>query len=951
MKLNPFQISFKSTAEAVKAPQGNTVATNPIQAQKEQTPALSHVTPSYNVQVPMKYTSLGKIELPYSTTANVYKLENGQRVVIIPKDGSTVVKSYVNVGSMNEPDKVRGISHFIEHSLFNGSKDLEAGEFFDTVNKLGANTNASTGFSATDYYISSHLLKKNDLEKEIKIHGSMLESPKFALNMIEKEKGPVTSEINMILDDPDNIATNNTLKTLYNINSESKDIIGGTTENINRLTREDVVDYYQRNYTPQNTVTVISGEVDPEQTMALVSKYFGSKNTNPQPRHYEKLMPIEKTVRKDIISDKATSTVVTMGFSGPKNNNTKDKILMDALQALLTGSNTARLSKSLEKHQANAMLSTERISPKPEDSMALLLSTQTSEENCENVIKTIFAEIAQIEQKPPTAEELDIVKKKLKLNLAQVFENSEMVNSVVGVGMLDNDMGSITDFEKTINEMTSKDIVDFAKKYYDLNKVALTAVHPATADASSIEKNYKNANKQVSFTGKIEENSKKEAINLAKVKQYGITNNLSVATNETKSDMAVFDLSLTSSIPADVKPGVAYVLSIMLNRGSALNDENKYFTNLEKQGISTSFAANERGIRVTSTCLPDDGVNAIKTAKEVILNPRFTQENLDFAKKVVRENLQNVPKNSSDGLLKEMFKGQLYGQTNEEILKNLDTIQLSEVKGLHQYVINNAQGHVVMAAPFGNTEKGESLKNGYLKELCSDFPTLKKSSPGLFDGYVPVAAKKVVVQEHSKSQAEIQMGYKFKTNGNMKDLISFDLLNTVLGGTASSRLFADLREQQKLAYRVNSKLKYFDNSGVLSLFIKTTTDNAQTGEVSYDNLQKSISGFDKHVQKLMSEKITEEELENAKLTMKNKILNSCETTSDKNNSLLDGLKSFYGISQDNQALEMIDSITADDIKACANYIFKTNPTISVVATKNTIENNKEYLKKLGEVVA
>ena len=214
MKINPIQISFKANPEVTKVPQSATVTTNPMQKSSQD---LQNPTPDYNVKVPLKYVSLGKQELPESTTAHLYKLENGQRVVIIPKKGPTIVKTYVNVGSMNEPDRVRGISHFIEHNLFNGSEGLEAGEFFATVNKMGANTNASTGFAATDYYIASNLLKKNDLETEIKIHANMIETPKFAENMLEKEKGPVTSEINMILDDPENIAINNTLKLLYNI--------------------------------------------------------------------------------------------------------------------------------------------------------------------------------------------------------------------------------------------------------------------------------------------------------------------------------------------------------------------------------------------------------------------------------------------------------------------------------------------------------------------------------------------------------------------------------------------------------------------------------------------------------------------------------------------------------------------------------------------------------------
>lgn len=942
MKINPIQVSFRSNIPRESTPASAMAVTNPVQ-KKDELPA---VTPDYNVKKPLSYTDLGVEELPCDIKAHMYKLENGQRVAIIPKKGPTVVKTYVNVGSMNEPDKVRGISHFIEHNLFNGSEGLEAGEFFETVNKIGANTNASTGFAATDYFIQSNLLKKNDLETEIKIHASMLETPKFAEKMIEKEKGPVTSEINMILDDPENIATNSTLKLLYNIKSTSKDIIGGTVDNINKLTRDDVLDYYKRNYYPANMVTVITGEVDPDKTIALVSKYFGSKNTNPKPRNYEKLTPIQKTVRNDLISDKTNGTIICMGFNGPRNDDTKDKILLDAFQFFLVGSSVARLNKSLEEIQTNAFVSSDRISTKPGDSVVVLFSTQTSEENSENAINKVFKEIADLEKNPPTEQELNIVKKKLKLNLAQVFESSSIINTVVGAGMLDNDLKSVAQFEEVIDNLTSKEIVDFAKKYFDLNKVAITVVHPDSADMKSINTNYQKAH-SVSFTGKSDEINRKEALDMSKVKKYGITNNFAVVTNEVDKNLATFDLSLSADAPANVKPGVSHILSIMLNRGSAYKDEKKFFTDLENQGIQQDFDANRRGITVSSMFLPSDGVSAVKNAKEVLLHPRFTQEDLDNAKRYLKESMMNVPKSSQEALLKEMFKGQFYATTTQDILKYLDNITLSDVQGLYAYIMKNAQGQIAISAPF---DKNPGLKDAMLGELSRDFPTLKPSTPTNFDSYKAVQAKNVVIQEHSKAQAEIQMGYKFKSNKNLKDGITFAILNTVLGGTPSSRLFSDLREQQKLAYQVSSKTGYFDNSGVLSLFIKTTTDSPQSGEGSYDNLQKSINGFNKHVQKIMKEKISQEELESAKLTLKNQILNGSELTADKNVSLLSGLQSFYGVSLDNQTLDMIDKITVEDVQAAAKYIFSTNPTISIVATKNTIEHNKDYLNSLGDVV-
>lgn len=945
MKINPIQITFRSNIEGNSVPLTSNASTNPIQ-NTSYVNNLQPITPDYSVRVPLKYNFLGEQMLPCDTKAYMYKLENGQRVVIIPKKGPTYVKTYVNVGSMNEPDKVRGISHFIEHNLFNGSEGLEAGEFFETVNKMGANTNASTGFAATDYYIESNLLKKKDLETEIKIHASMIETPKFAENMIAKEKGPVTSEINMILDDPDNIATNNTLKLLYNIKSTSKDIIGGNVENINKLTKEDVIDYYKRNYYPANMTTVITGEVEPDNAIQLVSKYFKSTNTNPKQRNYENLVPITKTVRNDFISDKTNSAIVSIGFNGPQNNNTKDKILLDAFQFFLVGSSVARLNKSLQEIQTNAFISSDRISTKPDGNVVILFSTQTSDDNVESALKKVFTEVEDLEKHPPTQEELEIVKKKLKLNLAQVFESSDIINTVVGTAMLDNDLNSVLEFEKVIDNLSAQDIVGFAKKYFDLNKVAITVVHPESADMQSINKNYQKA-QNPSFKGDSNEINPKTAIDTTKINQFVLPNNIVAAANDIGKNLATFDMSISAYAPADVKPGVSDILAIMLNRGSKSKDEKDFFMDLEKQGIQSSFDANERELYVNSMFLPEDAEKAMHSAKEVLLNPRFTETDLAFAKNLLKERLQGTPKNSKEGLLKEMFKGQLYGQTSQDILDNLDKIKLEDVKGLYNYIMANAQGQISISGPL---TKNPEFKNTLVSELQTDFPKFQPFCPGVFSGYLPVESKNVVVQEHNKSQAEIQMGYKFKINGNIDDSIKISLLNIILGGTPSSRLFSDLREQQKLAYQVNSKLGAFDNSGVISLYIKTTTDDPTTDTTNYANVKKSIEGFNKHVKKLATDNVTQDELESAKLTLKNRILNGSELTSDKNASLLMGLKSFYGVTEDNQMLELIDKITVEDIKAAANYIFSTNPTISVVATKNTINSNKDYLNSLGNVI-
>ncbi len=905
----------------------------PYQIQNQELPAIQ---PEYNVKVPMDYQKTGELKLPFDYTANLYKLANGQRVVVIPKEGATVVKTYVSTGSMNEPDNLRGISHYIEHNLFNGSDGLEAGEFFQTVNKMGAETNASTGFAETNYYISSNLLNDDDLEKKIKIHASMLETPRFALNMLEKEKGIVNSEINMILGDPENILANETLRKLYNIESTSKDLIGGTTHNITNLTREDVIDYYNNNYFPANMVTVITGEVSPEDAIRLVAKYFSAHNKISHSRKFEDLKPIDRTERQDLISDKTKATLIMLGFNGPKNNDTRSKIYLSALSRLLTGEKTGRIDKKLKDLNTFADIQFEKISSRPKDNMAVLVSAETSEANSEKVLKTLFEQIHSVITNPPTDEEMKIIKKSLLNSYSNIFEVSHLLNDVVGSNILNGSVDMVTDYEKIVRNMTKQDLVNTAKQFMDLNKTAVTVLHPQFANKDSITNQYKNA---ISFGGNIE----KQAINPQNVRRYALANNFDVLTNNIKTNKASFKIIYDTEIPKDTKPATPYILNEILKEGSLFKNDFEFNNDIHKNGIKMTFFSGESSISATASFAADDMEIALKSAKEVLQNPRFTQETIDFVKRNIREYLSIREKNVNNKLYKELFGDSPIGYTQDDILNSLDSVTLDDVKDLYFHIMNTAQGHAAISAPFGHKPELSHILFTELGEL----PNVQPAKPFLKDMFgSPVQETKVLTDIHDKNQAEIAEAFKFKINGNLKDIAAIGLLNIILGGNASSRLFNDLRETRQLAYRVNSSVKYHENAGIFKLYIGTTTDNKDTNEISYDNVQKSINGFNEHIKKIMTEKVSQEELQNAKLYFKNMILNSNETTFDKNNSLSGGLTDFNGPLSDNTLLNVIDKITVEDIYNAANYIFSGKPTYSILATENTLKANEEFFKTL-----
>ena len=140
---------------------------------KLQIKELSNITPDFAVATPQKYTKLGITELSNGLKIHSYKLANGHRISIIPMEGSpTIVQNYVNVGSMNETDDIKGISHFLEHMAFNGTTGengyikLNTGDSFKKIDELGGWTNASTNYAVTDYVNSTPMLEENDLEEQ-----------------------------------------------------------------------------------------------------------------------------------------------------------------------------------------------------------------------------------------------------------------------------------------------------------------------------------------------------------------------------------------------------------------------------------------------------------------------------------------------------------------------------------------------------------------------------------------------------------------------------------------------------------------------------------------------------------------------------------------------------------------------------------------------------------------
>ena len=414
---------------------------------------------------------------------------------------------------------------------------------------------------------------------------------------------------------------------------------------------------------------------------------------------------------------------------------------------------------------------------------------------------------------------------------------------------------------RSLENMTSDDLIKMADKYLDVNKTSTVVMHPESANKESIEKNYKN----ISFTG----NLTKEAINLSDVKEYSFNNNYRLITNNSKTDNCNLILELKTDADFKPEPAASIILSELLNNGNKEKTKEESAQDLLQDGIENDFSASQKTITIHSNFNAENLNKSITSIKDTLYNPRFNVEDFEKAKSKIKNDILLEEKSAYDKLNSEMYKGLQKGYTKEDILNSLEKLTLDDVKLLYNDLLNHSKGVFVISAPF---KDNKNLQNDAFKSISKFKPVKCFDNNYKPELYKPVEKTKVLTDTNNKNQAEILMAYKFKVNQNIKDNVAIRLLNTILGGNASSRLFMDLREKEKLAYAVTSGLNLSDmKSGILTCSILTTTDS--NGIKQYDNVQKSINGFNRQIRELIAGNFTEQDLENAKRSMKANLLN------------------------------------------------------------------------------
>ncbi|MDW7672547.1 MAG: pitrilysin family protein [Bacillota bacterium] len=205
--------------------------------------------------------------------ANKNVLPNGLRIVTekIPTVKSVAVGVWIRTGVVTEGELNNGISHFIEHMLFKGTRNRSARSIAETVDGVGGHINAFTSREYTCYYMK--VLDEN-LDLAVELLSDMIFNSIFDEEEIEKEKSVIAEEISMYEDSPEDLAHDLLIENMFKGQSLGYSILGHN-HTIEKMNRERLQEYLHQQYRPKNSVLAVAGNYDEYRLSELIQKHFG----------------------------------------------------------------------------------------------------------------------------------------------------------------------------------------------------------------------------------------------------------------------------------------------------------------------------------------------------------------------------------------------------------------------------------------------------------------------------------------------------------------------------------------------------------------------------------------------------------------------------------------------------------------------------------------------------
>lgn len=843
----------------------------------------------------------------WASQAQMYKLDNGQTVVVqeVKNNPIVTIDTWIKTGSIDEEDSNNGVAHFLEHLFFKGTKTHEPGEFDKILETKGAITNAATSKDFTHYYIT---IPSKDFDLAMDLHGDMILHPLIPRKEMEKERKVVLEEISKDLNSPTKIMQDNLNSMLYTTHPYKRKVIG-RSDVIETITRDQVLSFYNKNYSPSNMVTVIIGDVDANHAIEKTKEAFNAEYKKQTKTIYTKEAPLTKQQKKVEYLDTESGYMV-IGFRGTPIDD-KDSYALDVLATILGDGRSSVLNQVL-KEKKRIAFSVDAGNSTFRDDGIFYISANYEPTKCKIVQDTIFNEIEKIQKNGVTDDQLKLAKNIIERSTYYSRESITNIATEIGYTMaLTNDIKFYDTYLDNIKNVSKEDVKKVAEKYLGINRSAVSIVLPKSAKEVPVA----SLTQQAPATAELVSEN-------AQTQKYKLSDGATMLyTPNNVNDIIAISIYAKGGQLAEQKAGTANLTATAMMRGTKNYTSLELSQVLEDNGIKIQPSASADAFVINVLTTKDEYDKTLELLNEVVNNATFEDYEID---KVKTEKLNTIKRNKDVPLQRAIeeyrdliYQNSPYSISSKILEKNIPNITKEDIINYYNSIF--APKNLVISIN-GNIDKDKTIQD--LNNIFKPKENIKNFDFAQYNSKIPTVTtpRQTIQKVPTTETAWILLGWQ--TNGvlNEKDYATLQVIDSLLGSGMSSRLFKDLREQEGLAYQLGSGYSPNVLRGSFLLYIGT---NPQT-------LDKAKSGLFAEITRLKTEYVGDKELQDAKEKLLGNYVIGLETNLDKASNIGWYEASTRGYEFKDKYEKLINSVTDSDIIEIANKYFTDDYILSIV---------------------
>lgn len=413
-------------------------------------------------------------------------LANGLKVLVKEDHRAPVVVSQVwyKVGSSYESSGITGVSHALEHMMFKGTHKYPGDSFNKIVSRNGAEDNAFTSRDYTAYY---QKMEKSRLEMSFDLESDRMRNLILPKEDFLKEIMVVQEERRWRTEDKPQALLYEQLYVTAFDNSGYHHPIIGWMEDLKKMTVDDLKQWYETYYSPNNAILVVVGDVDTDEVFALAEKYFAPIKPFPNLVVKKRTERAQRSTKRVDLIVPAKTAYINMAFKVPVINTAKETwepYALELMSGILDGGDSTRLNQELVKgQQLAASAGTGYYANSRLDNLFILDGTPAKGKNIQQLEQALLTEIDKLKQAPVSNEELERVKNQIVA--AAVYEKDSIFYQAMKIGQAEaSGVGWKTEakYVQRIREITPAQIQQVAQKYFVPKNMTVAVLDPQPAD-------------------------------------------------------------------------------------------------------------------------------------------------------------------------------------------------------------------------------------------------------------------------------------------------------------------------------------------------------------------------------------------------------------------------------------------------------------------------------------